>query len=118
MRSKQGIDNTYNLPDVINKFPWNLSIINQDLLNEVTKLINIKKEEKFSEYKYSKIIQKDRYTKIIFEKYEAKFNLYLKLKKETATVDIQNEILLYCNSKKVLDKYLLVKDVIITKTIK
>ncbi len=109
LRSKQGFDNSYNLPDVINRFPWHLTIVNNDLLTDVKKLIKIKKELHFSDYKFGKVISKDKYLKVIFEKDEERLNLYLNLKNNSIKMNLEKEEVLFGNST------ILNKGVIITK---
>ena len=115
LRTKQGIDNSYNSPDIINRFPWHLQIINNDLLEFTKILIKIKKEQNFSDYSFSKVISKDKYLKIIFEKDNSKLFIYLNLKKNTCLVDVGKEEILYANEKPLGKKYPLYKGVIITK---
>ena len=110
LRSKLGIDNSYNLPDVINKFPWHLTIVNSDLLNDIKKLIKIKKEIHFSEYEFEKVLSKDKYLKVIFKKEEERLNLYINLKNNTCLLNLENEEVLFGNSN------ILSKGIIITKT--
>lgn len=110
LRSKLGIDNSYNLPDVINKFPWHLTIVNSDLLKDIKKLIKIKKDIHFSEYEFEKVLSKDKYLKVIFKKEEERLNLYINLKNNTCLLNLENEEVLFGNSN------ILNKGVIITKT--
>ena len=110
LRSKLGIDNSYNLPDVINKFPWHLTIVNSDLLMDFKKLIKIKKEIHFSEYEFEKVLSKDKYLKVIFKKEAERLNLYINLKNNTCLLNLENEEVLFGNSN------ILNKGVIITKT--
>lgn len=44
MRSKKGVENSYNSPDSINAIDWNLKTVNHDLFKYVSKLIQLRKE--------------------------------------------------------------------------
>ena len=44
MRSKNGIRNSYNLPDSINKFDWELMEKNKDMVNYVEDLISLRRQ--------------------------------------------------------------------------
>lgn len=117
LRTKLGIDNSYNSLDIINRFPWNLLVINEDLFEFTKRLIKIKKDENFASYNFSKVISKDKYIKVIFEKEDANLNIYLNLKKNISLVDVNKEIVLYGNKSKQMKKIPLQKGVIITKQI-
>jgi pullulanase len=44
LRSKKGIENSYNKPDSINAIDWNLKTTNSDVFNYVQQLISLRKE--------------------------------------------------------------------------
>lgn len=113
LRSKQGIDNSYNSPDVINKFPWHLAIINKDLYEDTKELIRIKKEVDFASYKFVKVQTKDKCLKVIFENNTDKFNIYLNLKNNLCKLNIGSEKVLFGSSNK--EEVTLRKGVVITK---
>lgn len=115
LRSKQGIDNSYNLPDVINKFPWHLSIINKDLYLDVKELIKIKKEINFASYNFVKSQTKDKCLKIIFENESSKLNIYLNLKNNKVKLDMLKEEILFGIKDKNSSFVTLEKSIIITK---
>lgn len=117
LRSKQGIDNSYNCPDVINKFPWHLAIINKDLYDDVKELIRIKKEVDFARYNFVKVQARDRSIRVVFEKDLNKLILYINLKENNTKINIGNNEEVIFSSKKInLDNIVLNKSFIITKT--
>lgn len=115
LRSKQGIDNSYNSSDVINKFPWHLTIINNDLYQDVKKLIEIKKELDFAKYNFVKVQTKDKCLKIIFENANKRFNIYLNLKHNNVFLNLANEEILFGNNNQNSNKVVLNKGFILTK---
>lgn len=96
LRTKYGIDNSYNKSDVVNKFPWHHLIIYEDVLDYFIKLVNIKKRINFGEYKYVKTLSKDKVMKVIFENSKnEKLNLYINLKNTLVTLDLSKEELIF-----------------------
>lgn len=95
LRSKQGVDNSYNSPDIINKFPWHLTIINKDLYDDVKELINIKKEVDFASFSFVKVQVKDKCLKVIFSNNANKLNIYLNFKYNNAKLNLGNETILF-----------------------
>ena len=50
LRSKMGIDNSYNSSDFVNKFPWHLTFVHGDLVEYSKRLIKVYKEYHLSKY--------------------------------------------------------------------
>ena len=115
LRSKQGIDNSYNLSDVVNKFPWHLSIINKDLYLDIKELIKIKKEINFASFDFVKVQTKDKCLKIIFQNETNKLNIYLNLKNNKVKLNLTNEEVLFGSNIINTSEIILDKGVIITK---
>lgn len=49
LRTKKGVDNSYNLPDEINKIDWSLRVKNEDVVNYFKKLVKFRKEHSMFE---------------------------------------------------------------------
>ena len=59
LRSKKGIENSYNKPDSINAIDWNLKTTNNDVFNYVRQLISMRKEHPAFRMQTTKQIQRN-----------------------------------------------------------
>lgn len=114
LRSKTGIDNSYNQSDSINKFPWHLTLVHIDLIEYVKSLIKIKKDINFDKYDLFKIELDNEVYKVIFKNNNSFFNLYLNFTDLIKTIKIDNESILFGNEINGIVK--LNRNVLITKS--
>ena len=114
LRTKLKIDNTYNLSDIYNKFPWHLTFINEDLLKYYKELIALRKDIEFFKYKHFKTVLKDKIIKVIY-KYENEYiNIYFNLRNTTCILNLEEkEEVLFSSNK---NTSILRKSIVITKT--
>lgn len=114
LRTKLGIDNSYNQPDTINKFPWHLMFINYDVLEYFKELVKIKKEINFSEYQFVKVMTKDKCMKVIFTNNTNKLNLYINLKNNKVKLDLAKENIVFGKYTKLDESIIFNKGCLIT----
>lgn len=93
MRSKQGVDNSYNLPDCINHFPFENLYTDCDLSEYVRTLISFKKNSCFEHL--DNVIKKTSYFELRFN-----YNQYQVLIKN----NYENDLVYFCPNTKLIFK--------------
>lgn len=115
LRTKMGIDNSYNSSDYINKFPWHLTFVHSDLVDFVRKLIKIKKELQFSNYELMNVEVKNGFIKVAFSDKNNILKLYINTSDNILTVPLDSEDVLLGNEVVKNNTIIFRKNVVITK---
>ena len=96
LRTKMGIDNSYNSSDFINKFPWHLTFVHSDLVEYTKLLIDVYKKLHFSKYELLNVEIIDGLIICDFKYKKNQVNLYINLSDKIKNIVINLEEIIFC----------------------
>lgn len=91
LRTKYGCENSYNLPDSVNRMPWHLLIPNGDLFESVRLLISIRKELIFEDYDFISTKQENSLIEVNFKCNHNKLKLVINLNNYAIKYTLNNK---------------------------